>query len=952
MENFDDLVTKPGGQSGQEDFSDLVKSGSSSATLPQQGAAALESGTRGGLQTGGFMAGAALGVKGGIAAMPFLGPFAPAGPPVGSLIGGIGGYMAGEKAAEGLGLRSPEQMDASVRPGAYFGESLGGGLAVAGAPYALAVTGTRFATNSMVGRYLNDIINTAKTTPIAFAAKELPAVALSATGAGVAEIVAPGNTAARIGAEILAPSGHKLAVAGVGFAWDITRKAITSFSPAAQQTAAAKIIAELMEKTGEDPVATMRVIREMRKLPGAENLTSAQLAGSPALGALQKRMGEVNRAFGAEAAERADAALDVMRWQIGTLAKTGDPAALAAAAQIRGVYYRTLITGAKDAAEAQTLAAAKRIAKDTPDARSELSRQATDILGKMVKDVDVVMKEKWALVDNTKAVGVKNLESMYNEIAADLLPNSQIVVMPPVVKSFIKDAGSRKPAVFGYDPETLSVTSMDIGDLVGTNMGKTKQLRSELQELSRNASKDGKTSQARVYNQLAEAVLDDIDTAFSGTRNAAYEDARAFTREMNDVFNRSFAGKALAQGRYGDRIAPELLLKNALASGGEVGELQMRELADTTRFLVSRGLGTDAAADQMADVQERFIRIAAAKSIDSMTGRADPKRISDFLKDNGQMLKDFPEVKEDLIMAIKSEARLNTLTNRAKNVETILAKQGEFAKLFGAAGSDAATRAAVSRRLTDRLLTSPDQDAELLKLIKVAQGGNAGSAGRAGINSQDAMDGLKASLFDSIINKSRNPRDGVLNVEQVRTHLFIPTSSGKKPLIAVMLEQGVMKQEEISGIRRIFDLLSNIERAQKPGTAVDVKTGVSDIVMSMLARVVGTQVYSRTKQAAGVASIGAGEITVHGAIARGADAAISKLPVQKINNVLIEAMMDTTGEKMGILMAKIDSPAAAAKQARQIHAWLVQSGLTGTSDFIDREYERPAKPPTMFTTPR
>jgi hypothetical protein len=362
----------------------------------------------------------------------------------------------------------------------------------------------------------------------------------------------------------------------------------------------------------------------------------------------------------------------------------------------------------------------------------------------------------------------------------------------------------------------------------------------------------------------------------------------------------------------------------------------------------------------MADVQERFIRIAAAKSIDSMTGRADPKRISDFLKNNGQMLKDFPEVKEDLIMAIKSEARLNTLTNRAKNVETILAKQGEFAKLFGAAGSDAATRAAVSRRLTDRLLTSPDQDAELLKLIKVAQGGNAGSAGRAGINSQDAMDGLKASLINSMIDKSRSTRGdvtnpeliGSLNLDKLRTHLFVPRSVGKKPLISVMLDNGVMQQEEVSNIRRVFDLLGSIERAQKPGAAMDVKTGISDIVMSMLARVVGTQVYSRTKQAAGIASIGAGEITVHGAIARGADAAISKLPVQKINNVLIEAMMDTTGEKLGILMAKIDSPAAAAKQARQIHAWLVQSGLTGTSDFIDREYERPAKPPTMFTTPR
>jgi hypothetical protein len=47
---------------------------------------------------------------------------------------------------------------------------------------------------------------------------------------------------------------------------------------------------------------------------------------------------------------------------------------------------------------------------------------------------------------------------------------------------------------------------------------------------------------------------------------------------------------------------------------------------------------------------------------------------------------------------------------------------------------------------------------------------------------------------------------------------------------------------------------------------------------------------------------------------------------------------------MATLLEKVDTPAKAAQQARQIHAWLVQSGLTGTREALgvnDQPEERP-----------
>lgn len=950
MDDFSQFPQVPtdapaGGASGEfDEFPQVENKGQ--ATLPQQGSAALEAGARGAAQTGGFMAGAMLGLKAGTVAAPFLGPLAPAGPIVGGIAGGVGGFMAAESATEAAGLRSPEQMDPSVRSGAYFGESLGGGLAAMGAPYAAGMVGAKFG-GSMVGRYLDDIVRTAMERPIMFAAQELPSVVSGAVAAGVAEAVAPGRAGVRIGAEVTAGLVNpvKLGTYAVKTSWGLVNKAVMKFSPAAQQTAAAKVLTELMQKTGEDPSATMRVIREMQRLPGAKELTAAQLSGSPALGALQQHLSKVNKEFGEEAAKKAEDALDVMRWQITTLAKTGDPAALAAAAQIRGVYFRTILSQSVDAAEQQALKAAGKIAKDTPEARERLSLLAREALEKAVGDSRVVEKELWSKVDDGIKVGTTNLESTYDEIAGDLLPELRGQKMPPVVRKFIERVTTPGEAGFDYDPVTLSVREIGLKDAPGTNAKEMKQLRSELLELGRQAVIAGEDSQARIYNQLAEAVLDDMDTAFKASNNTAYDEARAFTKELNDTFSRSFAGKVVAQGKYGDRVAPEILLRKALATGKEAGAMQLRDLEEATRFLVNKGLGDDIAAKQMLDAQERIFRLAAADAVDPLTGKASPERISKFIRDNATLLKRFPEVKDDLLMAVKSEARLKTLTNRAKNVESLLVKQGEFASLFGATGTDPAVRAAVARKVTDRVLAAPDQEAELTRLIKVAQGGGTGRGGRIVIKPEEAVDGLRASLFDSIINKARNPRDGVLNVEQVKAHLFVPTSAGKKSLVQVMQEQGVISAQEVTGIRRMFDLLGNIQKAQKPGTAINVDTGFSDAVMTMMSRIVGSKLASKFQQVSGGGN--SASLIVHGAAARFAEQTMTKVPVQTVNKILVEALNDP--EKMTLLLTKADTPEKAAKQARQIHAWLVQSGLTGASDAVGRDYEQPPQAPEMFS---
>lgn len=931
-------VSRGAGPTTDGEFNDFpaVQGQRSTATLRQQAGAAAESGGRAALETGGFVGGAALGAT--------LG--ATAGPPgalLGGVVGGVGGYMAGELAGESLNLRSPEQMPPEVRPGAYFGQSLGGAAPVAAVPFGAAASGYRFG-ESMVGKFLNQIVETAKRQPFIFGAAETSSAISAGTGAAISEIVAPGRADLRVNAEMAFGIANptRLTIEGYKAAKGITTRALQAISPAARETAAAKALTDMMRVTGEDPTAIARVLREQGVIDN--KLTAAQKSGSMALGALEDYLGRVNQQFGAEAAQKARDGLDAVRGQITLLTATGDPAALSAAAQLRQAYFRTLISGRIEMAKQEALTRSGRIAKDTPAAREKLSLVARDVLEKSIDDARVVEKDLWSRVNGAQPAQTTNLQQTFDQIVSETLPELRGKKTPTVVRQFLDRVNKPGEGTFDYDPETLAVRPME-ADAPGTNIDEMRKLRSELLTMSRAAARDpDQAGMERVYSQLAEAVLDDMDAAFKGGADTAYNEARTFTRELNDTFTRSFAGKVVAEGKYGDRVAPEILLRKALATGKEAGALQLRELEEATRFLPTRGFGDDSAYRTMMDAQERILRLAAADSLDPLTGRASPERLTKFVRDNSTLMARFPEVRQDLLAAAKSEMRLRTLENRAKNIDNVLSRQADFGKLLGGTGVTNAGNVAV--KAAERAIMSVDQEGELTRLINVAQGGGTGRGGRITIQSEDAVSGLRASIFQAVVDKST--RAGVLDINLARQMLFTPSSAGKKAPMQVMIENKVIDPQQATQIRKFFDAADSIARSQRPGTALDSQMSALDSVTSLIARITGSKLASGFQNVTGGGT--SASLIVHGAAAKFAEDAVRKLPLASVNKVLTEAMNDP--EKMALLLTKASTPEEAAFQARQIHAWLVQSGIINTAGAIQRDFEQPAPPQPMFSAPR
>lgn len=893
-----------------------------SPTLGQMTGAAIETGGRGAMASTGFIGGAIAGTKAGVVMAPFAGPLAPAVPFVTGLAGAVGGAVLGDELAESMGLRAPSDLPQDLRPAGYFGESLFGSVPFMGLPYGLAASNYR-AADTVAGRYLNTIIDTAKKRPVRFGVAEVSAATSAATAAGLAEQIAPGETGIRIGAEVaggvLNPT--RMAITSIDYATRTVSRVAQSLSASGRETAAGEMLSQMAALANEDPAILARILQEQTLIVDGKEipLTSAQITGSEALIGLEKYLADVDPAFGAQSQQKAKEALDIIRGSIVTLRGTGDPTALEEAAKLQSAYFKTLIQARVDTAFNEAVTAASKITADTPEARAEINRQARDLITNAITESRKAETELWNAVDGTREVDFANLQTAYDEIVGDLLPEIVNEKTPKIVRDFLKRIGTPP------EPEqTLLILPENIGrdvsvDIPGTNVSEMRQLRSELLDLARQSTNSGEYGQARIYNNLAEAVLDDLDAAFTESGDTAYQTARQFSKDFNETFTRSFVGKVTSSGRYGNRIMPELTLIKALATGKEAGAIQLQELEEATRFMVTQGFGDPSSVREMMTAQERIIRLAAAEGIDAKTGKINPKQLNKFIKDNPVLMNRFPEIRDDLQRAIKADDARLAMESLAKRQNLTMEKTKAFTNIAKVGQLTAA----------DRMLISMNQEQDLMNMINVAKVGGRTIDGMQ-VTPQQATEGLRLSVLDAAMRRSTNRTTGEMNIGSFKGYLFESSVPGRKAPIEMMQENGVISSDEVNNIRKLIDAAERIQRSQAAsGMGVDASEDAGDMVLSLVARLTGSMAAGVMTRTAGT---GGNSIIIHGAAARFADNITKKLPVKARQQILIEAMNDP--QKAALLLDKVGNPYEAAMRTRQINAWFIQSGIVTAKEIM------------------
>lgn len=901
---------------GPDTFDDLSVEGSKPSTRNQSVKQAVQGEVA---RSSGAISGGAIGFSLGART---LNPYVATATTLAGAAGGL--YLGDEYVRKALKIPDIKDMPAEDRPAAYTAEALTGSALMTMPVLGALVFGAR-ATGIGIGKFFNEVVRMAGTSPKAYVAVETIPAVTTAVAAGAAEKAAPGSDIVRLGTQIAVGGLTSGLIYRAGFAAStrLYKGVIDRFGKSKQTERSVKTIKELLGKEGVDPATVVAAAKQA----GYENLTVGQYTANPVIIGIERDLMKHNERFARESVDETKATFDLMRMRINLLAQSGDPNDLATAAKMRQSMFKTLIEGHLMNAKDELAVKVAPLIKDGRVAESAISEMGTEAMMKTLNQSEGHMDELWKAVDQTGGVTTSNLEKEVARIAYNYGDQLGAHKVPTFIYEMLEQARSaNKGAVKILGPDGKPM----VDDLGMTEFRNAKANRGELLQLARKARITGADADANIYNSLAASILDDMDASLANGASDAYDIARAFTREHHNVFTRSFAGKSLAITRFGERMDPGVILRKAMAGGNVVAHEQMADLAEATRFMRSRGLADNSATDAMMDAQSRIVKIMALGSIDETTGRVNAKTLSAFVEKYESLLRNqFPEVRAEMLDAIKSEESLRKLQVRLEGIETLVGTNSAFAKI---SRTDPVAFASSALRSTS------DQEGKIVAMINVAKRG--GRSGGRNIDPQTATDSVKASIYNAAINMSMS-KEGVIDLATFRTRLFNPTVVGRKAPIDVLLEHGAVTTSEVKDLREMFNVMDNVNTWLKQGTALDAGDQTANFLRTFFAKVGGSLGLSAAKKVTGFQG-GSADLIIHSQVANTMNRVVNTIPLARQKDVILALMTDRQA-----FARAMDASSSATKQLENtkfLNAWLVQWGFSAEGALIDHYTVEDEKP--------
>jgi len=490
-------------------------------------------------------------------------------------------------------------------------------------------------------------------------------------------------------------------------------------------------------------------------------------------------------------------------------------------------------------------------------------------------------------------------------------PKSSLI-LPPGVKSTL-----------GAAEQTSIFKDTNVNDLVN--------IRSDLLAFARDAAGRGEAANANFYGRLAESTLTDLNTL----SNPAYDTARQFSRTLNDTFTRTYAGDvATGVTKTGaEKIPAEILVSRAFGSNADVTALRMQEIQDAVGMMrtqyddVVARFGPDSAealqlkpfadlaaqrVDSIGDAQQRVLRLAAAKTVDPVTGRVSQKQLTNFVNENRAMLDKFG-VTNDLQDALKAENAFQAVSQQNSYANKKLLKQTAFAQILQ---SENPTRA-----VTD-VLNSRYPVKNFTNVAKLAQ-----SSG------PEAVDGLKSTVFDYAFTKAGGMDK--FDVTKFRAALFEPLAKGQPSVLNMMRNEGLISNAEVKNLLSIIRPMEKIEKAMGTKQSMDEIIQGADAVTELAMRVVGARI--GTAASGG----GPGSLIAASAGSKAVRNIFDKMPTMMIRGIIEEATKDP--QMMAMLLKKGVTEGERIQMARQLHGYLGAAGLNYAEFDEPPEQQAPAR---------
>ena len=410
---------------------------------------------------------------------------------------------------------------------------------------------------------------------------------------------------------------------GISFAKRQVRDLKAALLPMTDSGANAQASARLRELVGgEDRAQELgRSIDPNEPL----GLTPAQQTGDPNLLGLERAAASENPLVRERLAARSEASQSAAETGIKELGgEVGDARAFFAD---RLQTFKSEITDSIDDAvksgELSIEGAAPRISEGGASERAvDRVRDALDVeLGRE--------RELWRAVPVEAEVSTQFSREALADFVAET-PRAQQDDIPAIAKRLLGRT------------DGVDVSPSQIGD--ADTVAELHGLYSELRRVARSAVSGTNQNKnlARISNNLADSILRDLGAVdASSPAGVAINEARTFSRALNETFSEGTVGKILQRASGGgDSISPEVALRKTVGQGGPGG----KEAADRIQA---------AAPDAGEDVGE-FLRGKFVDSVNAPDGKFTPATAERFMRSNRELLAANPELNKELRRALSS----------------------------------------------------------------------------------------------------------------------------------------------------------------------------------------------------------------------------------------------------------------------------------------------------------
>ena len=720
------------------------------------------------------------------------------------------------------------------------------------------------------------------------------------------------------------------------------------FSESGRENAAAKYLQNIINQAGEDPQELVRLLNEA--LPsGVPEPTAGQKTGSLALNVVERTLGRQNPAFGSQLGPQGMQTFDALTQLADRLRAIGEPEALTAAARIESDFFQGLLSNRMTVAEQNAAQSIRRISPRSAQPTEEVGRIISDEVFASLDDAreygDALWKQaELEAVDVTP--GERGLSDavitprrMQGQNSSRGIMEAMTSVSPEYLRSMPGASTARRIANrFGVTPGTMEtynqgklsmpylqseqvpanyvtgVQELSVSDMI--------KARSDLLKLARVHVKTDPNA-ARIYGEMAESIHADLDLLDF----PAYDRARAYTRELNDFYSRTFAGDATATRRTGAlALPPEVLVQRAFGSYTDVTFARMDQAMAAVEGLNTRyqrlltELGPDApqvlelkpfaeraaqGSISMRDAQQQWLLLGAQKSFKESLDEngnivtvLDKNKLDNFIIDNRPYLA-AAGLLADLQNASTAEATLRQVTEANSAFNKGVADQAAFFNVLGNKNINP------TQTVVDAL-SSDNPVQQMRRLVALARNGG-----------QNAVDGLKSIVYDYAFTAAGGNKG--FSPTAYYESLFEPIRGirNKPSIMNLMESSGLVSTDEISNVNRILRPMRTIEESLRSGQMVEnalaqPKSPIEELAVSYL----GSK----------LAAVGSGSAQSLVLAGRGASIARDMLlnkPSMLIQDVLQTAARDP--RKMATLLERI-TPQNQQELARRLAS---QFGITG-----------------------